>query len=72
MGLNDSFGSTGRRAWITKSVISIPVGICQDASLIVFGFRDESRMPSRRLGELSEKAFCLPRSPRPLQSKTLV
>ena len=71
-GLNDSFGSTGRRASITKSVISIPVGICQEASLIVFGFNDASKIPPTRLGGLSAKLFCLPRSPLPLQSSTLV
>ena len=50
----------------------MPVGMFQDASLIVLGFKDESKIPPVTVGGLSEKLFCLPRSPIPDQSRILV
>jgi hypothetical protein len=45
IGVNETLGSTGLSASITKSVIVIPVGIFQYASLKEFGDRAASRMP---------------------------
>ena len=42
---NDTFGSAGRSASITISVIEMPVGNCQLVSLSEFGSRRASRTP---------------------------
>ncbi len=56
-GVSESLGSTGLSASMTRSVISMPVGSCQDASLIEFGLSEVSSTPSIRVGGWSRKSF---------------